>query len=97
MKLARVVVLLLIAVWGITATPTGRLSCYKKILKDRNCHNIPEGVQDLWPMKEKLQDHFWEGTGCEMACYCNFNELLCCPREIFFGPKISFVIPCTSH
>ncbi|KAM3939319.1 scrapie-responsive protein 1 [Leptodactylus fuscus] len=91
------VALLLFAVWEISASPAGRLSCYKKILKDRNCHNIPKGVEDLFPLKGNLQDHFWEGAGCEMVCYCNFNELLCCPKEIFFGPKISFVIPCNSH
>ncbi|XP_068125326.1 scrapie-responsive protein 1 isoform X2 [Hyperolius riggenbachi] len=96
MKVMQVVLLLLITVWAITATPVGRLSCYKKILKDRNCHNVPEGVQNLWPKSDHLQDYFWEGTGCELVCYCNFNELLCCPREIFFGPKVSFVIPCST-
>ncbi|KAM9330423.1 scrapie-responsive protein 1 [Gastrophryne carolinensis] len=92
----KVLVLLMIAFSGTAATPTGRLSCYKKILKDGNCHSIPEGVADLTPVDAHLQDHFWQGAGCEVVCYCNFNELLCCPREIFFGPKISFVIPCTS-
>ncbi|XP_044153094.1 scrapie-responsive protein 1 [Bufo gargarizans] len=95
MKIVQVA-LLLCVVWGISATPTGRLSCYKKILKDRNCHNIPEGVEDL-PLNENRQDHFLQGAGCEMVCYCNFNELLCCPKGIFIGPKISFVIPCNTH
>ncbi|KAE8629896.1 hypothetical protein XENTR_v10000631 [Xenopus tropicalis] len=87
-------IVLLITIVGISATPTSRLSCYKKILRDRNCHNIPEGVDSLTPIHGNLQDHFWEGNGCEMVCYCNFNELFCCPKDIFFGPKISFVIPC---
>ncbi|XP_078533805.1 scrapie-responsive protein 1 [Lissotriton helveticus] len=90
-------VLLLCVLLGASATPASRLSCYKKILKDRNCHNIPEGLGDLRPMSGNLQDHFWEGKGCEMVCYCNFSELLCCPKDIFFGPKISFVIPCNSQ
>uniref|UniRef100_A0A8D0BRH5 Stimulator of chondrosis 1 n=1 Tax=Salvator merianae TaxID=96440 RepID=A0A8D0BRH5_SALMN len=77
-------------------TPTSRLSCYRKILKDHNCHSIPEVGTSLRPIDSLLEDHFWEGTGCEMVCYCNFNELLCCPKGIFFGPKISFVIPCNS-
>ncbi|KAM4810093.1 scrapie-responsive protein 1 [Rhinophrynus dorsalis] len=93
MKIAQVAILL-IAILGISATPTSRLSCYKKILRDRNCHNIPEGVDNLRPLDGNLQDHFWDGKECEVVCYCNFNELLCCPKEIFFGPKISFVIPC---
>ncbi|XP_075467467.1 scrapie-responsive protein 1 [Ascaphus truei] len=95
MKIVQVVVLL-IALLEISATPTSRLSCYKKILRDRNCHNIPEGVDSLRPIDKNLLDHFWDGKGCEMVCYCNFSELLCCPKEIFFGPKISFVIPCNT-
>ncbi|XP_073512369.1 scrapie-responsive protein 1 [Phyllobates terribilis] len=91
------VALLLFAMCEINATPTGRLSCYKKILKDRNCHSIPEGVEDLLPLNGNLQDHFLQGAGCEIVCYCNFNELFCCPKDIFFGPKISFVIPCNTH
>ncbi|XP_029431773.1 scrapie-responsive protein 1 isoform X1 [Rhinatrema bivittatum] len=79
-----------------SATPTTRLSCYKKVLRDRNCHNIPEGLAGLRQTHGKLQDHFWHGKGCELVCYCNFSELLCCPTDIFFGPKISFVIPCNS-
>ncbi|XP_060634686.1 scrapie-responsive protein 1 [Anolis sagrei] len=88
--------LFLSLVLGTNATPSVRLSCYRKILKDHNCHNIPPGVASLRPIDGHLQDHFWEGKGCEMVCYCNFNELLCCPKDIFFGPKISFVIPCNS-
>ncbi|KAM4709882.1 scrapie-responsive protein 1 [Discoglossus pictus] len=89
--------ILLITVLEISATPTARLSCYKKILRDRNCHSIPEGVSNLRPVDGRLQDHFWHGKGCEIVCYCNFNELLCCPKDVFFGPKISFVIPCNTH
>ncbi|KAG8453825.1 hypothetical protein GDO86_000449 [Hymenochirus boettgeri] len=74
------VFVLLIAILGIRATPTNRLSCYKKILSDRNCHNIPEGLDSLTPLNRNLPDHFWDGTDCEMVCYCNFNELLCCPK-----------------
>ncbi|KAG9479923.1 scrapie-responsive protein 1 [Eleutherodactylus coqui] len=91
------VALLLFAAWEISTSPVGRLSCYKKILRDRNCHNIPEGVEDLLPLNRNLQDPLWKGAECEMVCYCNFNELLCCPKDIFFGPKISFVIPCKTH
>uniref|UniRef100_A0A670ITV2 Stimulator of chondrosis 1 n=1 Tax=Podarcis muralis TaxID=64176 RepID=A0A670ITV2_PODMU len=65
---------------GTNPTPSGRLSCYRKILKDHNCHRVPEGVASLRPIDGLLQDHFWEGKGCEMVCYCNFNELLCCPK-----------------
>ncbi|XP_030735084.1 scrapie-responsive protein 1 isoform X1 [Globicephala melas] len=82
---------------GVQAMPANRLSCYRKILKDRNCHNLPEGVADLTKIDVNIQDHFWDGKGCEMICYCNFSELLCCPKDVFFGPKISFVIPCNNH
>ncbi|XP_028350054.1 scrapie-responsive protein 1 isoform X2 [Physeter macrocephalus] len=82
---------------GVQAMPANRLSCYRKILKDRNCHNLPEGVADLTKIDVNVQDHFWDGKGCEMICYCNFSELLCCPKDVFFGPKISFVIPCNNH
>ncbi|XP_066488998.1 scrapie-responsive protein 1 [Tiliqua scincoides] len=81
---------------GVNMIPPGYLSCSQKVLKDRNCHRIPEGAASLRPIDGSLQDHFWEGKGCEMVCYCNFNELLCCPKDIFFGPKISFVIPCNN-
>ncbi|XP_030740428.1 scrapie-responsive protein 1 [Echinops telfairi] len=79
---------------GGQAMPASRLSCYRKILRDGNCHNLPEGVADLTLIDANVQDRFWNGQGCEMTCYCNFRELLCCPKDIFFGPKISFVIPC---
>ncbi|XP_006273432.1 scrapie-responsive protein 1 [Alligator mississippiensis] len=82
---------------GANLMPSSRLSCYKKLLKDRNCHNIPDGVSNLRQIDGSLQDHYWEGKGCEMICYCNFSELLCCPKGIFFGPKISFVVPCNSE
>ncbi|XP_065764297.1 scrapie-responsive protein 1 isoform X1 [Muntiacus reevesi] len=82
---------------GLQAMPANRLSCYRKILKDRNCHSLPEGVADLTKIDVNVQDHFWDGKGCEMICYCNFSELLCCPKDVFFGPKISFVIPCNNH
>lgn len=65
---------------GVQAMPTNRLSCYRKILKDGNCHNLPEGVADLTEVDVNVQDHFWDGKGCEMICYCNFSELLCCPK-----------------
>ncbi|XP_032154563.1 scrapie-responsive protein 1 [Sapajus apella] len=82
---------------GVQAMPANRLSCYRKIIKDRNCHNLPEGVADLTQIDVNVRDHFWDGKGCEMICYCNFSELLCCPKDVFFGPKISFVIPCNNH
>ncbi|XP_023370687.1 scrapie-responsive protein 1 [Otolemur garnettii] len=78
----------------IQAVPVNRLSCYRKILKDRNCHSLPEGMPDFTQLDANVQGHFWDGKGCEMTCYCNFSELLCCPKDTFFGPKISFVIPC---
>ncbi|XP_054557020.1 scrapie-responsive protein 1 isoform X1 [Talpa occidentalis] len=81
---------------GVQAVPANRLSCYRKTLKDGNCHNLPEGVADLTQIDGNIQDHFWDGKGCEMICYCNFSELLCCPKDVFFGPKISFVIPCNN-
>ncbi|XP_074085062.1 scrapie-responsive protein 1 isoform X2 [Macrotis lagotis] len=95
MKITALLVLLNLLLGG-HAMSTSRLSCYRKILKDRNCHNIPEGVSDLKQIDGHLHDHFWDGKGCEMICYCNFSELLCCPKDIFFGPKISFVIPCNN-
>ncbi|XP_055970372.1 scrapie-responsive protein 1 [Sorex fumeus] len=82
---------------GHQAMPTNRLSCYRKLLKDGNCHNLPEGVPDLPKTDGNVQNHFWAGMRCEMICYCNFSELLCCPKDVFFGPKISFVIPCSHH
>ncbi|XDA72409.1 hypothetical protein R6Z07F_002688 [Ovis aries] len=82
---------------GVQAMPANRLSCYRKILKDRNCHSLPEGVADLTKIDVNVQDHFWDGKGCEMICYCNFSELLCCPKDVFFGPRISFVIPCNNN
>ncbi|NXC75372.1 SCRG1 protein, partial [Anhinga anhinga] len=86
--------LLLSTLLGTPAVPSRRPSCYKRALKDSNCHNIPEGMENLRQIDDGLQDHFWEGKGCEVICYCNLKELLCCPKDIFFGPKISFVIPC---
>ncbi|KAK6494174.1 scrapie-responsive protein 1-like [Huso huso] len=96
MKAPLAILAFLVGFLAIDAIPSSRLSCYKKILKDRNCHNIPNGMEPLRPIEKALQDHFWEGEGCEIVCYCNFSELLCCPRDVFFGPKISFVIPCNS-
>uniref|UniRef100_A0A8C7FMY9 Stimulator of chondrosis 1 n=1 Tax=Oncorhynchus kisutch TaxID=8019 RepID=A0A8C7FMY9_ONCKI len=80
---------------GSEAIPSNRWSCYKKVLKDRDCRNvgISNGVATMRPI-DSLQNHFWEGNKCDMVCYCNFSELLCCPRDVFFGPKISFIIPC---
>ncbi|NXO11802.1 SCRG1 protein, partial [Oriolus oriolus] len=96
MKMVSVLLLLLSTLLGTPAVPSQRPSCYKRALKEHSCHTIPEG-QDLRHVDDALQDHFWEGTGCEVICYCNLNELLCCPKDIFFGPKISFVIPCNSQ
>ncbi|KAM9399773.1 scrapie-responsive protein 1-like isoform 2-T2 [Salvelinus alpinus] len=80
---------------GSEAIPSNRWSCYKKVLKGRDCRNvgISNGVANMRPI-DSLQNHFWEGNKCDMVCYCNFSELLCCPRDVFFGPKISFIIPC---
>ncbi|NXG28698.1 SCRG1 protein, partial [Dromaius novaehollandiae] len=88
---------LLSVLLGTHTVPSPHLSCYKRALRDHSCHSIPKGVANLRRIDQSLQDHFWEGKGCEIICYCNFNELLCCPKDIFFGPKISFVIPCNSQ
>nr|KAF6402397.1 stimulator of chondrogenesis 1 [Rousettus aegyptiacus] len=82
---------------GVQTMPTNRLSCYRKTVKDRNCHNLSEGVADLTKIDVNVHEHFWKGKGCEMICYCNFRELFCCPKNTFFGPKISFVIPCNNN
>ncbi|NXC41580.1 SCRG1 protein, partial [Penelope pileata] len=89
--------LLVSALLGAHTVPSRRPLCYKRALKDHSCRSIPEGTASLRRIDGSLQDHFWEGKGCEMICYCNFKELLCCPKEIFFGLKISFVIPCNSE
>ncbi|XP_010301837.2 scrapie-responsive protein 1 isoform X1 [Balearica regulorum gibbericeps] len=89
--------LLLSTLLGAPAVPSRRPACYKRALKDHSCHDIPEGTENLRQIDDGLQDHFWEGKGCEVICYCNLNALLCCPKHIFFGPKISFVIPCNSQ
>ncbi|XP_049627270.1 scrapie-responsive protein 1 [Suncus etruscus] len=87
----------LILLVGLQAMPTNRLSCYKKIIKDGDCHNLPEGIAHLTKMDGSIPTHFWAENRCEMVCYCNFSELLCCPKDVFIGPKISFVIPCSHH
>ncbi|KAI6069848.1 Scrapie-responsive protein 1 [Aix galericulata] len=86
--------LLLSTLLGAHTAPSRRPSCYKRALKDHNCHGIHEDTENLRQIDGSLKDHFWEWKGCETVCYCNFKELLCCPKEIFFGPKVSFVIPC---
>ncbi|XP_006970990.2 scrapie-responsive protein 1 [Peromyscus maniculatus bairdii] len=97
MKSVVLVTLGLTLLLGTHAMPSSRLSCYRKMLKDRNCHSLPEGRSDLTLIDTNVQHHFWDGKGCEMICYCNFSELLCCPKDVFFGSKISFVIPCNNH
>ncbi|NXY90702.1 SCRG1 protein, partial [Alcedo cyanopectus] len=100
MKMVSVLLLLgtlLGTILGTPAAPSRRPSCYRRALEDHTCHNIPESTANLRQVAAGLQDHFWEGKGCEVICYCNLNELLCCPKDIFFGAKISFVIPCNSH
>ncbi|XP_066534290.1 scrapie-responsive protein 1-like [Hoplias malabaricus] len=92
MKVLLLVVILLV-LHAVDAVPSNRWSCYKKFLKDRNCHNIDSGSERMRPI-DSLQNHFWEGNSCDSVCFCNFKALLCCPRNVFFGPKISFVIPC---
>ncbi|XP_017556954.1 scrapie-responsive protein 1 isoform X1 [Pygocentrus nattereri] len=93
MKVLLLVAILLLGLHAGTALPLNRWSCYRKVLKDRNCHNVVSGLEMMRPI-DSLQNHYWEDKSCDMVCYCNFSELLCCPRDIFFGPKISFVIPC---
>ncbi|MCI4376038.1 hypothetical protein PGIGA_G00183520 [Pangasianodon gigas] len=91
MKVLTISVILLLGLHMGDAIPSNRGSCYKKIVKDRNCHDI--GLERMRPI-DSLQNHYWEGNECDVVCYCNFLELLCCPRTVFFGSKISFVIPC---
>ncbi|XP_046872085.1 scrapie-responsive protein 1-like isoform X3 [Hypomesus transpacificus] len=93
MKALLLAVTLLLAHLSVNAMPSNRWSCYKKVLIDRDCHSVANGVDHIRPI-DSLQNHFWQGNKCDMVCYCNFSELLCCPRDVFFGPKISFVIPC---
>ncbi|CAN8208641.1 unnamed protein product [Coccothraustes coccothraustes] len=97
MKMVWVLLLLLSTLPASPAVPSQRPSCYKRPLKEHGCHGIPAGRDNLRHVDDALPDHFWEGQGCEVICYCNWNELLCCPKDIFFGPKISFVIPCNSQ
>ncbi|XP_058242658.1 scrapie-responsive protein 1-like [Hemibagrus wyckioides] len=91
MKVLLIVVVLLLVLDHGDAIPSNRWSCYKKLVKDRNCHDT--GLERMRPI-DSLQNHYWEGDECDVVCYCNHLELLCCPRDVFFGSKISFVIPC---
>ncbi|XP_072533253.1 scrapie-responsive protein 1-like [Salminus brasiliensis] len=93
MKALLLVAILLLGLHAGHAVPSSRWSCYKKVLKDRNCHNVAIGLETMRPIGS-LYNHYWDGNSCDMVCYCNFSELLCCPRDVFFGPTISFVIPC---
>ncbi|XP_018591284.1 scrapie-responsive protein 1-like isoform X2 [Scleropages formosus] len=86
------VILLLLGLLACNAIPSNMWSCNKKMLKERDCHSLA-GVGDLSPI-ESLHGHFWGGDRCDTVCYCNFRELLCCPSDVFFGPRVSFVIPC---
>ncbi|XP_054845624.1 scrapie-responsive protein 1 [Eublepharis macularius] len=61
-------------------TLSRHLSCYREMLRNHNCHSISEGKASLQPIDGSLQDHFGEGKVCKMVCYCNFSELLCCPK-----------------
>ncbi|NXD70261.1 SCRG1 protein, partial [Eolophus roseicapillus] len=88
--------LLLSTLRGTPAAPSWH-PCYRRAFKDHNCDSIPYGTENLRQIDDGLQNHFWEGKGCDVICYCSWNELLCCPKDIFFGPKISFVIPCNSQ
>ncbi|NXO77490.1 SCRG1 protein, partial [Sitta europaea] len=97
MKMVSVLLLLLLGtLLGIPAAPSPRPSCHKRALGEHDCHTIPQS-KHLRHVDDGLRDHFWAGEGCEVICYCNVNELLCCPKDIFFGPKISSVIPCNSQ
>ncbi|NXM83111.1 SCRG1 protein, partial [Oenanthe oenanthe] len=101
MKMVSVLLLLLSTLQGIPAVPSQHPACYKRPLEGHSCHSIPgssRGIpgssHGIRHVPGGLQDHFWEGKGCEVICYCNLNQLLCCPKDIFFGTKISFLIPC---
>ncbi|NXN68394.1 SCRG1 protein, partial [Himantopus himantopus] len=88
---------LLSSLLGIPAAPSRHPACSRRALGDLRCHGIPQGAENLRQIPGGLQDHFWEGQGCEVICYCTREELLCCPKDIFFGSKIAFVIPCNSQ
>uniref|UniRef100_A0A8C6IJ98 Scrapie-responsive protein 1 n=1 Tax=Mus spicilegus TaxID=10103 RepID=A0A8C6IJ98_MUSSI len=79
------------------AKPPHREATYSYPNRQPQLRSQPTGRADLKLIDTNVQHHFWDGKGCEMICYCNFSELLCCPKDVFFGPKISFVIPCNNH
>ncbi|KAK1791970.1 hypothetical protein P4O66_013202 [Electrophorus voltai] len=93
MNVLHVMAILLLGLHAGGGSPTRGWSCSRKVLKDQDCRSIPSKLEKMRPM-DSLQYHYWEGNHCDTICYCNFRELLCCPRNVFFGPKISFVIPC---
>ncbi|XP_054059924.1 scrapie-responsive protein 1 [Rissa tridactyla] len=86
---------LLSSLLSVPAVPSRRPACSRRALGDLRCHDIPQ--ENLRQIQAGLRDHFWAGQGCEEICYCLQGELLCCPKGIFFGPKISFVIPCNDQ
>ncbi|XP_046733550.1 scrapie-responsive protein 1-like isoform X3 [Silurus meridionalis] len=91
MKVLIITVILLLGLDMGQSIPSKRLSCYKKTLRDRKCNDL--GLERMRPI-DSLQNHYWEGNDCDIVCYCYPLELLCCPRAVFFGSKISVVIPC---
>lgn len=72
-----IAVFLLLGLHMRDAIPSNRWSCYKKSVKDRNCHGA--GLDSMRPI-DSLQNHYWEGNECDVVCYCSLHELLCCPR-----------------
>lgn len=77
MKVMVIVVVLLLGLHTGAAIPSNRWSCYKKTVRDRNCHEIGPGR--MRPI-DSLQNHYWEDDECDVVCYCNLFEMLCCPR-----------------
>ncbi|NXJ69193.1 SCRG1 protein, partial [Rostratula benghalensis] len=88
---------LLSSLLAVTAIPSQRSACSRRALGGLHCHSLPQDTLSLRQIQPGLQDHFWAGQGCEEICHCHQDELLCCPKDIFFGSKISLVIPCNGQ
>ncbi|NWY49491.1 SCRG1 protein, partial [Chionis minor] len=87
----------LVLLGSLLGAPAGRPACSRRALGHPGCHGIRRDAENLRQIHDGLPDHFWEGQGCEVVCYCSRDALLCCPKDIFFGARISFVIPCNGQ
>ncbi|KAF2978612.1 hypothetical protein EK904_010604 [Melospiza melodia maxima] len=91
MKMLWVLLLVLSWVPGAPAVPAQRRSCHKRLLREHSCHSVPAGTDSLRHVHHALPHHFWEGKGCQVICYCNLNELLCCPKNRFQPVKMGMI------